>query len=257
MSIINCQLSIIKMIYHFPITASTNDDARDEKYHEGDVVWADFQTAGRGQRGHEWHSRKGENLTFSVVLEPNFVPIAEQFSVSEVVALSLVDMLADYGIEARIKWTNDIYVGDRKLVGILIEHSLATTTLRRTIVGIGINVNQTEFDASLPNPVSMAQLLGRELNVEEVLQCFLTHLQRNYEALREMQNAKCKMQNFLHKRYNSLLYRLHEYHTYALPSGERFSAKILDTASNGALRLEDEQGEIKDYLFKEIEFVIF
>ena len=244
------------MIYHFSITASTNDDARDEKYREGDVVWADFQTAGRGQRGHEWHSRRGENLTFSVVLEPTFVAIAEQFSVSEVVALSLVDMLAEYGIEARIKWTNDIYVGDRKLVGILIEHSLATTTLRRTIVGIGINVNQTEFDAALPNPVSMAQLLDRELNVEEVLQSFLKHLQCNYEVLREMQNAKCRMQNVLHERYNSLLYRLNEYHTYALPSGERFEAKILSTASNGALRLEDKQGKIKDYLFKEVEFII-
>ena len=238
------------MIYHFPITASTNDDARDEKYHEGDVVWADYQTAGRGQRGHEWHSRKGENLTFSVVLEPTFVPIAEQFSVSEVVALSLVDMLSEYGIEARIKWTNDIYVGDRKLVGILIEHSLSSTTLRRTIVGIGINVNQTEFDPSIPNPVSMAQLLGKELNAEEVLQCFLKHLQENYEALREMQNA-------LHERYNSLLYRLNEWHTYALPSGERFNAKVLGTAPNGALRLEDEAGQAKDYLFKEIEFVIF
>ena len=238
------------MIYHFPITASTNDDARDEKYHEGDVVWADFQTAGRGQRGHEWHSRKGENLTFSVVLEPTFVPIAEQFSVSEVVALSLVDMLAEYGIEAKIKWTNDIYVGDKKLVGILIEHSLAATTLRRTIVGVGINVNQTEFDASLPNPVSMAQLLGKELNAEEVLQCFLKHLQENYEALREMQNL-------LHERYNSLLYRLNELRTYALPSGERFSAKILGTATNGALRLEDTEGKTKDYLFKEVEFVIF
>ena len=244
------------MIYHFSITSSTNDDARDDKYCEGDVVWADFQTAGRGQRGHEWHSRKGENLTFSVVLEPTFVPIAEQFVVSEVVALSLVDMLAEYSIEARIKWTNDIYVGDRKLVGILIEHSLATSTLRRTIVGIGINVNQTEFDASLPNPVSMAQLLDGELNVEDVLQRFLAHLQRNYEVLREMQNAKCKMQNVLHERYNALLYRLNEYHTYALPSGERFEAKILGTASNGALRLEDKQGKIKDYLFKEVEFVI-
>ena len=160
------------MIYHFDITASTNDDARDEKYREGDVVWADFQTAGRGQRGHEWHSRKGENLTFSAVLEPLFVPIAEQFSVSEVVALSLVDMLAEYGIEARIKWTNDIYVGDKKLVGILIEHSLASTSLRRTIVGIGINVNQKEFDSALPNPVSMTQLLGKEFDLERVLECF-------------------------------------------------------------------------------------
>ena len=241
------------MIYHFDTTASTNDDARDEKYREGDVVWADFQTAGRGQRGHEWHSRKGENLTFSVVLEPTFVPIAEQFAVSEVVALSLVDMLAEYGIEAKIKWTNDIYVGDRKLVGILIEHSLAPTSLRRTIVGVGINVNQTEFDASLPNPVSMAQLLDRELNTEEVLQCFLNCLQETYELLRKIKNS----QPVLHDRYNELLYRLNEYHTYALPSGEKFSAKILGTAPSGALRLENEDGSAKDYLFKEVEFVIF
>ena len=239
------------MIYHFDITASTNDDARDEKYREGDVVWADFQTAGRGQRGHEWHSRKGENLTFSVVLEPMFVPIAEQFSVSEVVALSLVDMLAEYGIEAKIKWTNDIYVGDKKLVGILIEHSLAPGSLRRTVVGVGINVNQTEFDALLPNPISMAQLLGKELDAEGVLRCFMSHLQRNYELLRSGGKAE------LHDRYNALLYRKNEYHTYALPSGEKFSAKIVGTAPSGALCLENESGETKDYLFKEVEFIIF
>ena len=252
------------MIHHLDITASTNDDARDEKYREGDVVWADFQTAGRGQRGHEWHSRKGENLTFSLVLEPTFMSIAEQFSVSEVVALSLVDMLADYGIEARVKWTNDIYVGDRKLVGILIEHSLAPTTLRRTIVGVGINVNQREFDLSIPNPVSMAQLLDRQLDAEEILQCFLKHLQENYELLRKIKNSQLSTLNSqlnsddaLHQRYNSLLYRLNEYHTYALPSGERFRAKIVGTAPNGALCLENEQGKIKEYLFKEVEFVIF
>ena len=239
------------MIYHFDTTASTNDDARNEKYCEGDVVWADSQTAGRGQRGHEWHSRKGENLTFSVVLEPTFLPIAEQFSVSEVVALSLVDMLAEYGIETKIKWTNDIYVGDKKLVGILIEHSLAPTSLRRTIVGVGINVNQTEFDPSLPNPVSMAQLLGRELDAEQVLTCFLNYLQRNYELLRSGEKEE------LHDRYNALLYRKNEYHTYALPSGEKFSAKIVGTAPSGALCLEDEAGATKDYLFKEIEFIIF
>ena len=239
------------MIYHLDITASTNDDARDEKYREGDVVWADFQTAGRGQRGHVWHSQKGENLTFSVVLEPLFVAIAEQFSVSEVVALSLVDMLAEYCIEAKIKWTNDIYVGDKKLVGILIEHSLAATTLRRTIVGVGINVNQREFDSSIPNPVSMAQLLDKQLDAEEVLKCFLDNLQRNYELLRQGEKEA------LHERYNTLLYRKEEYHTYALPSGERFSAKIVGTAPSGALRLENEQGETKDYLFKEVEFIIF
>lgn len=239
------------MIYHFDITASTNDDARDEKYREGDVIWADFQTAGRGQRGHIWHSHKGKNLTFSVVLEPIFVSISEQFSVSEVVALSLVDMLAEYGIEAKIKWTNDIYVGDKKLVGILIEHSLAPKSLRRTIVGVGINVNQTEFDSSIPNPVSMAQLLCKQLDAEEVLKCFIKNLQRNYESLRE--GAKVE----LHDRYNSLLYRKNEWHTYALPSGERFKGAIRGTQPSGALAVENESGVIKDYLFKEVEFVIF
>ena len=118
-------------------------------------------------------------------------------------------------------------------------------------MGVGINVNQTEFDASLPNPVSTAQLLGKELNAEEVLQRFMSHLQQNYELLRSGGKAE------LHDRYNALLYRKNEYHTYALPSGERFRAKILGTAPNGALRLENKNGKTKEYLFKEVEFVIF
>ena len=239
------------MIYHLDTTASTNDDARDEKFHEGDVVWADFQTSGRGQRGHSWHSERGENLTFSVVLEPTFVAIERQFSVLQVVALSLVDMLAEYGINAQIKWVNDIYVGDKKLVGILIEHSLTPTTLRRTIVGIGINVNQTEFDPSLPNPVSMGQLLGRRLDSEEVLSRFMAHLQRNYESLRHGEGEA------LDTRYNSLLYRLNTPHTFALPDKSRFTATIRGTRPSGALRLEDRDGVEKEYLFKEVEFLIF
>lgn len=239
------------MIYHLDTTVSTNDDARDEKYREGDVVWADFQTAGRGQRGHVWHSERGENLTFSVVLEPTFLAIERQFSLLQVVALSLVDMLSERGIEAKIKWTNDIYVGDRKLVGILIEHALTTSTLRRTIVGVGINVNQTEFDASLPNPVSMAQLLGGGLSCEEVLNALLQHLQRNYEALR---NGGWEA---LDRRYNALLYRLNEAHTFALPDGTHFTATIRGTRPSGALRLELSDGSEREYLFKEVEFVIF
>ena len=100
------------------------------------------------------------NLTFSLVLEPRFLPAGEQFLLNEAVALALTDTFAQFGIAARIKWTNDIYAGDKKLVGILIEHSYSGQTLARTIVGIGINVNQTEFDPALPNPVSMAH--GRE-----------------------------------------------------------------------------------------------
>ena len=124
------------MIYYTQHTTSTNDELRNGKYGHFDILWAEQQSAGRGQRGHSWHSAEGCNLTFSILLTPTFLPIIEQFLLSEVVALALVDTMADYGIECRIKWTNDIYAEDRKIVGVLIEHSLAGDTLARTIVGI-------------------------------------------------------------------------------------------------------------------------
>ena len=161
------------MIYRIDETTSTNDEARDAKYRHGDIVWAERQTAGRGQRGHTWTSPEGENLTFSMVLEPRFLPVGEQFLLSEAVTLALTDTLAAYGIDTRIKWTNDIYVGDRKLVGILIEHNHAGASLSRTIAGIGINVNQTAFDPALPNPVSLAQAGGRKFNRSRLLETFL------------------------------------------------------------------------------------
>ena len=157
------------MIYRIAETTSTNDDAKRPEYRHGDIVWAERQTAGRGQRGHSWTSPEGENLTFTLVLEPVFLPVGEQFLLSEAVTLALTDTFAAFGIDARIKWTNDIYVGDKKLVGILIEHSYSGPTLARTIAGIGINVNQRAFDPALPNPVSMAVASGRTFDRREVL----------------------------------------------------------------------------------------
>jgi len=152
------------MIHRIAETTSTNDDARDARYRHGDVVWAERQSAGRGQRGHAWSSAEGENLTFSLVLEPVRLAVGEQFLLSQAVALALVDTFAACGIDTRIKWTNDIYAGDRKLVGILIEHRYSGPTLARSVVGIGINVNQTAFDPALPNPVSMALAAGRRFD---------------------------------------------------------------------------------------------
>ena len=172
------------MIYRLATTTSTNDEARDARYRHGDVVWAERQTAGRGQRGHTWHSPEGENLTFSLVLEPRFLPVGEQFMLSMAVALALTDTFADYGIDTRIKWTNDIYAGDRKIVGMLIENNCSGPLLARSIAGIGINVNQTVFDPSLPNPVSMALLAGRTFDRAEVLGSFLRHCDNRYEQLR-------------------------------------------------------------------------
>ena len=238
------------MIYRFDILPSTNDEATAPQYVEGDIILAQRQTAGRGQRGHTWESREGENLTFSLLLEPLFLPPSEQFLISECVALGVCDALLHYGIKAQIKWTNDIYIGDRKLAGILIEHKLQGSALARTVAGIGLNVNQKAFSDDLPNPISMAQATGREFDREEVLQTVATSRMARHEQLRE--GGAKELQADYHQR----LYRLGQEHCYALPDGSRFRGIIRGVEPTGALRIENERGELLSFLFKEVEFVI-
>ena len=238
------------MIYRFDTLGSSNDEACKPQYVEGDIILAQRQTAGRGQRGHTWESREGENLTFSLLLEPLFLSPSEQFLISECVALGVCDALMHYGIEAQIKWTNDIYIGDRKLAGILIEHKLQGSALARTVAGIGLNVNQKAFSDDLPNPISMAQTTGREFDREEVLQTVATSLMARYEQLRE--GGAKELQADYHQR----LYRLGQEHCYALPDGSRFRGIIRGVEPTGALRIENERGELLSFLFKEVEFVI-
>lgn len=238
------------MIYYKATTTSTNDDAHDSRYGHLDVVWAEHQTAGRGQRGHVWHSTEGDNLTFTVVLTPTFLPVVEQFLLSEVVALALVATLAEYDIACHIKWTNDIYAGDRKITGVLIEHSLAGDTLARTIVGIGLNVNQTTFPDDLPNPTSMAVERGTVFDRKEVLVRFLENLARLYARLEAGDKAAIEAQ------YRATMYHLDERHAYAYPTGERFMATIRGVQPSGELLLEHDDGTIRAYAFKEVEFML-
>ena len=217
------------MIHYIDFTSSTNDDARGAEFDHMDVVWAEHQSAGRGQRGHTWHSNEGVNLTFSTVLKPSFLTAVEQFMLSEVVALSLVDTLADYGVECRIKWTNDIYAGDRK---------------------IALNVNQREFPADLPNPTSIVVERGAVCERREVLNTFLRHLEKWYTRLEQGERE------LVETTYNARLYRRDEFHEYALPTGERFEAAIRGVRATGHLCLEHRDGTFGDYAFKEVEFVI-
>ena len=238
------------MIYHFDTVGSTNDVARDTQYRDGDIVWADFQTAGRGQRGHTWESRAGENLTFSVVLEPHFLPIAEQFMLLEAVALALSDFFDEVGVGTKIKWTNDIYVGNRKAVGILIEHNYSGGKLSRTIVGIGINVNQTEFSADIPNPISLSLLTGEKYDRNALLEQFEKCLAVRYSQLKKGEWET------LQSDYHTALYRRDEKQLFALPDGTRNEGIIRGVKPTGDLIVEWGNGEKKSYLFKEIEFVV-
>lgn len=238
------------MIYRFPILPSTNDEAVKPCYGEGDIIVAERQTAGRGQRGHRWESAEQQNLTFTLVLEPTFLEPARQFLLSEAVALGVRDMLSEYGITARIKWTNDIYVGDRKIAGILIEHKLQGAAIARTIAGIGLNVNQMAFSADLPNPISMRQTRHFEFDREEVLACLGSHLMARYEQLRGGDVES------LQEDYHENLFRLGALNWFALPDGRRFRGTIRGVEPSGALRVEDEKRVERSYLFKEIEFLL-
>ena len=237
--------------YHFlEETTSTNDEARNPRYGHGDAICAERQTAGRGQRGHAWSSEEELNGMVSLVWEPGFLPVSEQFLLSEAVALALTDLFGGYGIDARIKWTNDIYVGDKKLVGILIEHSYSGPTLARTIAGIGINVNQRAFDPALPNPVSMAVASGRTFDRRKVLESFHACCMGRYDQLVRGEKAA------LQEEYRKRMYRLGETHPYRRPDGTLVEAVLEGVRPSGELILRHADGTRHAYLFREIEFVI-
>ncbi|MBO7186101.1 MAG: biotin--[acetyl-CoA-carboxylase] ligase [Alistipes sp.] len=238
------------MLYYKTETTSTNDDARDRQYGHMDIIWAEHQTSGRGQRGHSWHSHSGENITFSIILTPTFLPATEQFLISEIAALALVDTLKEYDIECRIKWTNDIYAGDNKIVGILIEHTLAGMNLSRTVIGIGLNVNQLSFPEELPNPTSMAVERGITFDRREILDTFSTKIAALYDLLESGQKEA------IESRYRMSMYHRDEQHTYAYADGVEFRATIRGVRPSGELCLEHEDGIVREYAFKEVEFVL-
>ncbi|MBO5806235.1 MAG: biotin--[acetyl-CoA-carboxylase] ligase [Tidjanibacter sp.] len=228
---------------------STNTEVKKPGYRHGDVVIAREQTAGRGQRGNRWSSNPGENLTFSLVWEPTFLEAKRQFLLSEAVALALTDTLEHFQIRSRIKWTNDIYVGNKKICGILIEHDLGTDgKLSRTVVGIGLNINQKEFEDWVPNPTSMALIAGHTFDLNEVFQRLYDDLEARYSQLQTAPEE-------IEAAYDKLIYRKGTLAPYRLPNGKRFEGVILGVKSSGELLVESE-GMVVPYLFKEIEFII-
>ena len=160
---------------------STNEEA---KRHISDidnlsVLSVYEQTEGRGQRGNTWTSTPGENLMFSIVLKNPKISARDQFGINEITSLSVVDFLSQHGISARIKWPNDIYVDSKKICGILIENSLRGSVISSSIIGIGLNINQRNFDVSLPNPTSMV-LCQTDLSCHS--DSFQCHSERSEES---------------------------------------------------------------------------
>ena len=212
------------------------------------AVWAEYQTAGQGCGSNSWESEGGKNLTFSLLLHPTEIPAECQFRISEAVSVAIcetLDGLLPREHEVTIKWPNDIYVDDRKICGILIENQLRGRLISDSIVGIGLNVNQTEFKSDAPNPVSVAQITGHEVDREALLQALLQRLPATMEMEPEA----------LMQTYRGRLYRREGYHPFRDSHGG-FEAKVMNVLDDGRLVLLDTEGTARIYAFKEVQFLI-
>lgn len=227
--------------------SSTNDYIRTIEKRHATIVSCAWQHAGRGQKGNVWESEKGANLLFSLYVKPCFLDCRDHFYISKIVSLSVVDTLSKYGIEAQIKWPNDIYVGDKKISGILIENSMMSGgTIKDSIIGIGLNVNQSVFIGDAPNPVSMSLIKTDIYDTKEVMKSFADSFVLLYGILERDEF------DYIDDRYKKLLYRIGRWHTYY--DTEYFVGKIVDVAPCGELLIEKKDGTRREYLFKQIKF---
>lgn len=239
---------------HLPETESTNLYARSvAPAAPVTLITTDHQTAGRGQRGNTWESAPGENLLFSLIIHPQSIPASQQFALCELISVAICEVLNSYTDSIRIKWPNDIYYRDHKLCGILIEHDIEGSHLSRTIIGIGLNVNQAHFTSDAPNPISLCQILGHEVSRQALLTQICDAFTALYQAMPTAHSAPWR--DSLHRRYTALLYRLGTPAPYRDAQGT-FSATLRHVDLDGRLHLEDKQGTLRSYLFKEVEYII-
>ena len=215
------------------------------------LITTDYQTAGRGQRGNTWESEPGKNLLFTLSLPTKGIAASQQFALCELISVALCDILSEYTDDIRIKWPNDIYYKDHKICGILIEHDLEGTQLTRSLIGVGLNVNQAHFVSDAPNPISLCQILGHEVEREALLKGVINHFMELYAQLTSSMLSRAT----LHEHYTTLLYRRDMSATYRDTQG-LFTATLRDVAPDGRLLLEDQQGTLRSYLFKEVTFII-
>lgn len=212
------------------------------------VVVADYQTAGKGQGVHTWESESGKNLLFSILTHPYFVPLRQQFLLSMAGALAIKDALDEYTDGITLKWPNDVYWNDKKISGTLIETTIDSKGIKSCIFGIGLNVNQQVFLSDAPNPVSLCQILGHEVDREEVLQKVLDAFKKYDELLWRADYID------ISGIYHNSLYRRSGYHWYEDKDG-RFEGALVEVEDDGHLILHDRTGMIREYTFGEIKFV--
>ena len=182
----------------FESLASTNNEAKKHitDYDNLSVIATIEQSAGRGQGSHTWYTTPGKNLTFTIVFNPENLPASEALYLTRITTLSLLSYLAARGVRARIKWPNDIWVEDKKICGILIENILEGNLVHNSIIGIGLNINESGWPEDLPNPVSLGELTGKSYDIHEELEAFYKEFCRHAQMLSSEDGRKYLCKNF-------------------------------------------------------------
>lgn len=221
-----------------------------EKYEEFTIINAVEQTAGIGQRGNHWEAQAGKNITFSIILKPTFLPIADQFQLTKSISLGITDWLKTIVPKehnVKIKWPNDIYVDNNKICGTLISAIISGNHVSTAICGIGININQTQFSDWIPNPISLIHLLGAEIPTETALIKANEAIAKRYSQLRG--NLRAPDNDYL-----ETLLHLEEERPY-LYQGRQIQATIKGVNQFGHLKLICSSGEMISCQMKEIKWV--
>lgn len=241
-------------LIHLPETGSTNSYAigilSKDRPEEGYVIITDNQTQGKGTDTNTWESKKGKNLTFSLILYPSFTA-DQQFILNKAISLGICEFLQTelHRKDVSIKWPNDIYIGDKKVCGILIQNSVIGNKLDYVVVGIGLNVNQTLFTSDAPNPVSLKMVTGINYDLDELVQKLLHSIFEKYDMVKPETSGK------IENNYHKALYRMMEWHHYMV-KGMEIYARISGTNTSGQLLLESETEQVLICDLKEVKFII-
>lgn len=246
-----------ELIYKFlNNTNSTNDVARtlisSKEGKHGTVVFSDFQTNGRGRQNNKWESEKGKNLLASFIVEPKNIRPENQFVINQLISTVLCQIIENIVAKTpslkqtvSIKWPNDIYIDNKKIAGILIEHLIIGQQIAYSIIGVGLNINQTEFQ-NAPNPISLKQITGKDFDIEKICQNIAEQLFEEFDHL-----------DFCHLRssYLKRLYRYNKKQCFSIDN-KNMEATIVGVSEYGMLQLKFENGSIQEFELNSIKFII-
>ncbi|MDR1950698.1 MAG: biotin--[acetyl-CoA-carboxylase] ligase [Bacteroidales bacterium] len=242
-------------ILKFDSLDSTNNYAKtlikEGKAKNAQAIYAVSQTAGRGQASNAWESETGKNLTFSLILQPENIEPRNQFLISQAVSIGIVNYLKFLinNEPIHIKWSNDIYVGMKKIAGILIENTIQNNRILYSVVGIGLNVNQTEFTKNAGNPTSLSLINKAQYDLETELNELANHILHTLECLQFDDGLDCKI------RYLEHLLFLNEEREYLIRN-EKIVGKIIGINGFGFLQIQAKNGTIFECDLKEIVYIL-